>query len=212
MVKQKHCHRFCFLFVKNLEPFVYKVAQHLLRWLWCCYSVSSTHTVRVLTTHWFFHLALSQENKSNVNPRPAPAHHVCHSLSQSCCFLNAQIYLLDNFSANAIVPSTLPTSLATDTSCGSLWMQAFNLYCGKKNPCYLGQFDAALFSALWFALVHGGVDVSVNSGHSFRVEAATTATQQGLRIKMLDHWESSAYSYVRMLQESLAAITRQVVD
>lgn len=73
-----------------------------------------------------------------------------------------------------------------------------------------------LVAALRSALVHAGVDVSLYSGHSFRVGAATTAAHRGLSeatIKMLGRWESSAYErYIRTPRESLAAISRWLVE
>lgn len=116
--------------------------------------------------------------------QPQPIMSACHSLSWSCCFLNTQIYLENNVSANAVVPSTLHSYQSGQRH--FLCVEAgFQLLLWTEN-IYLGRFDAALFSALRFALrfalVHGGVDVSLYSGHSFRVGAATTAAQQGLRI------------------------------
>ena len=47
------------------------------------------------------------------------------------------------------------------------------------------------------ALTRSGLDAKCYAGHSFRIGAATTATQQGLQdslIEMLGRWESSVYT------------------
>ena len=58
------------------------------------------------------------------------------------------------------------------------------------------------------ALEEAGLDKKSYAGHSFRIEAATTASLSGkseATIKMLGHWESAAYQlYIRILRESLA--------
>lgn len=55
------------------------------------------------------------------------------------------------------------------------------------------------------------VDSSLYTGHSFRIGAATTATQCGVNnvvIKMLGRWQSSAYqTYIRTPRNQLAAIS-----
>ena len=61
-----------------------------------------------------------------------------------------------------------------------------------------------------------GYDASIYAGHSFRIDAATTAAEQGIEdsvIKMLGRWESSAYQlYVRTSRETLASISRRLVQ
>ena len=66
------------------------------------------------------------------------------------------------------------------------------------------------------ALSRKGWDVSHYSGHSFHIEAATTAAARGIPIpiiKTLGCWESEAYtSYIRTPQEQLADIPRQMLS
>ena len=62
-------------------------------------------------------------------------------------------------------------------------------------------------------LLQKGVDASKYTGHSFRIGAATTASQCGISeatIKMLGRWESSAYLhvlYIKTPRDHLAGIS-----
>ena len=64
------------------------------------------------------------------------------------------------------------------------------------------------------ALSAAGLDPSHQSGHSFRIGAATMAAAAGIPnhlIKTLGRWESSAYLlYVRTPRESLAAVSARL--
>lgn len=72
-----------------------------------------------------------------------------------------------------------------------------------------------LVQALHQALGAAGIDSSGYSGHSFRIGAATTATQMGVSdsmIKTLGRWRSSAFMlYIRTPSEQLAAVTSTLV-
>ena len=65
-------------------------------------------------------------------------------------------------------------------------------------------------------LQQAGVSPAGSSGHSFRIGAATTAAQAGLKdsvVKMLGRWESMAYQrYIRTPRETLAAISARLVS
>ena len=69
-----------------------------------------------------------------------------------------------------------------------------------------------LVQAVQLALSQTGVDATKDTGHSFRIGAATTAASRGLEdslIKTLGRWESSAYlRYIRIPREQLANYTR----
>jgi site-specific recombinase XerD len=73
-----------------------------------------------------------------------------------------------------------------------------------------------LVTAVRQALARAGMDISHYSGHSFRVGAATTASQAGLSdatVKMLGRWQLEAYQrYIRTPRESLAAISRHLAN
>ena len=73
----------------------------------------------------------------------------------------------------------------------------------------------ALIRHVRVALRPSGVDVSLYSGHSFRIGAATTAAAVGMEdslIKTLGRWESSAYlRYVKVSRSSLVAVSRHMV-
>ncbi len=64
------------------------------------------------------------------------------------------------------------------------------------------------------ALRTSGVDPSRYAGHSFRIGAATTATQRGIDslIKALGRWESAAYTvYIRTPRKTLCEVARTLV-
>ena len=73
-----------------------------------------------------------------------------------------------------------------------------------------------LVAAIQQGLAIGGVDVSRFSGHSFRIGAATTATQVGIPdslIQALGRWKSSAFlSYIRMPLLQLTSVSRRLVS
>ena len=59
------------------------------------------------------------------------------------------------------------------------------------------------------ALTAAGLDCSQYAGHSFRIRAATTAAQKGIKdstIKMLGRWQSSAYLLWVLLGESWVCV------
>ena len=66
------------------------------------------------------------------------------------------------------------------------------------------------------ALTAAGLDCSQYAGHSFRIGAATTAAQKGIKdstIKMLGRWQSSAYLlYIRTPRDQLARLSATLVD
>ena len=63
------------------------------------------------------------------------------------------------------------------------------------------------------ALSPSGVDVSLYSGHSFRIGAATTAASVGTLIKTLGRWESNEYQiYMKVPRDNLAAVSRRLVS
>ncbi len=72
-----------------------------------------------------------------------------------------------------------------------------------------------LVKAVRLALQQAGVPATGYSGHSFRIGAATSAAQAGLEdsvIKMLGHWESSAYQrYIQTPRATLAAFSAHLV-
>ena len=71
--------------------------------------------------------------------------------------------------------------------------------------------DKRFVSGVREALRKAGINQKQYAGHSFRIGAATTASQRGISestIKMLGRWESSAYQlYVRTPRENLASIS-----
>ena len=79
----------------------------------------------------------------------------------------------------------------------------------SENGSYLTR--ERLVAHLRMGLRQAGLEADRYSGHSFRIGAATTAAQAGVKdsfIKMLGHWESAAYQrYVRTPRDQLAAIS-----
>ena len=71
-------------------------------------------------------------------------------------------------------------------------------------------------SAVRGALQAAGVDPSKYAGHSFRIEAASTAARNGIQdslIKTMGRWESSAYTlYIRTPRETLCAVAGTLVS
>ena len=69
-----------------------------------------------------------------------------------------------------------------------------------------------LVANLHTALRQAGLDESRYNGHSFRIGAATTATQQGLEdslIQTLGRWRSEAYKiYIKLPRAQLASVSR----
>ena len=65
------------------------------------------------------------------------------------------------------------------------------------------------------ALSAAGIDLKPYSGHSFRIDAATTATKQGVEdstIKMRGRWKSSAYQcYIKTPREQLVSISKKLL-
>ena len=65
-------------------------------------------------------------------------------------------------------------------------------------------------------LAEGGVDSAKFSGHSFRIGAATTASERGIQdsmIQTLGQWKSAAYlRYVCIPRQELASISRTLVS
>ena len=85
----------------------------------------------------------------------------------------------------------------------------------SKGPLFLLSIKqpltrSVLVSKVRSALSTSGVDVEKYSGHSFRIGAATTTLRAGnsdAKIKMLGHWESSAYQlYLQAPSEELASV------
>ena len=78
-----------------------------------------------------------------------------------------------------------------------------------QDSCSLSRVD--LVAADHQALAAEGLDVSRFNSHSFRIEAATTAVQVGVRdsvIQSLGHWKSSTFmTYVRTSPQQLTAIS-----
>ena len=66
------------------------------------------------------------------------------------------------------------------------------------------------------ALTAAGLDCSQYAGHSFRIRAATTAAQKGIKdstIKMLGRWQSSAYLLnIRTPRDQLARVSAALVN
>ena len=73
---------------------------------------------------------------------------------------------------------------------------------------------ARFVTALRSALRESGIDADSYAGHSFRIGAATTASQHGLQdslIQTLGQWHSSAYTrYIRTPLSSLTAVSRML--
>ncbi len=74
---------------------------------------------------------------------------------------------------------------------------------------------AALVTHLRTALAQAGVESSHYSGHSFRIGAATAASQAGYSdvfIQSLGGWKSAAFiSYIRTSAEVLATVAPRLV-
>ena len=72
------------------------------------------------------------------------------------------------------------------------------------RECFVGMLRDCLRKAR--------VEQNKYAGHSFRIGAATTATQQGIRmIKMLGRWKNEAYqAYIQTPREKLAAISGMI--
>ena len=96
-------------------------------------------------------------------------------------------------------------------------MLAYLAVRGSKEGFLFTYKDGRLLSKERFvsgvreALRKAGINQKQYAGHSFRIGAATTASQRGISestIKMLGRWESSAYQlYVRTPRENLASIS-----
>ena len=75
---------------------------------------------------------------------------------------------------------------------------------------------AALVTHLRTVLSHAGIEHSNYSGHSFRIGAATAATQAGYSdsfIQSLGRWKSSAFvAYIRASTNDLAAIAPRLAQ
>ncbi len=73
-----------------------------------------------------------------------------------------------------------------------------------------------LVQALHHALEASGISTKSFNGHSFRIGAATTASEVGLSdstIQTLGRWKSAAFtSYIRKSQQSLAAVSTKLVS
>ena len=76
--------------------------------------------------------------------------------------------------------------------------------------------QSELVSRLRSTLAMAGLDCSNNSGHSFRIGAATTAVASGLRdatIQILRRWSSESYKrYIRLSPQELALYSRSLVE
>ena len=72
-----------------------------------------------------------------------------------------------------------------------------------------------LSKALSVILKQIGLDDQKYNTHSFHIGVATSAKVAGVsdsHIKMLGHWQSSAYQlYIRTPREQLAALSRQLI-
>ena len=75
---------------------------------------------------------------------------------------------------------------------------------------------AIFTSRLGEALSTLGYEASTHAGHSFRIGAVTTVAERGIAdsvIKMLGHWDSSAYQlYIRASRQLLAGILKKLVS
>ena len=91
----------------------------------------------------------------------------------------------------------------------------------KDSPLFIAAKGTLLTrqyfgTALSTVLKHIGLDDRQYNTHSFRIGAATSAKAAGIsdtHIKMLGHWQSSAYQqYIRTPREQLATLSRQLID
>ena len=81
---------------------------------------------------------------------------------------------------------------------------------GDGRPLMRQTFIVAMRSALREA----GVEAGHYAGHSFRIDAATTAAARGLEdsmVQMLGRWKSLAYlEYIRIPHHQLASYTARL--
>ena len=90
----------------------------------------------------------------------------------------------------------------------------------KDGPLFINQngttfTQQSLVSSLRVTLSQVGIDCT-HSGHSFRIEAATTASVKGVpetTVQALGRWSSDSYKcYIRLPHSELASISSQLIE
>ena len=95
------------------------------------------------------------------------------------------------------------------------------IHCGTTSGPFFVLSDGNFLNkerfvwAVQKALLSAGFESTNYAGHSFRNKAAITAARQGIQdsvIKMLGHWQSSAYTlYIRTPCIALCEISKRLV-